>query len=62
MILPNGKDMVMEILRVVITKKPFSTNGIEIFDDFPSCFVKLNREEIEYMDLGYKIIEGEKKK
>lgn len=56
MFLTEGQKESLEFLRVMITLEPFSTAKIENIDDFPGQFVKIERDKIEYIDIGYKII------
>jgi hypothetical protein len=54
--LTEGHDESLEFLRVIITAEPFSPLNIENIDDFPGQFVKIERDKIEYIDVGYKIV------
>ena len=56
---PEGQRESLEILRVILTARPFSTDGIRTFEDFPARWVTIPRSELEFIDIGYRVIAGE---
>ncbi len=54
---PNS-DETLGIIRIVTVKKPLINADITNFDAFAGIFVKINRDELEFYDIGYRVIKN----
>ncbi len=56
MYLPDNASQTLEFVTVIITKEPFPVSGIDNYDDMIARIAALRRDEVEFVNLGYKII------